>query len=62
MVKANDGGMNRYNSMNSTIMQTLTFITFKVSEKKNDVQVLVSPEGGLSVQPNPDHYHTDSHF
>ena len=54
MVKVTDSGLNRYSSVSSTIMQSLTFITFMVSEK---ITQFLCHAG----KPNTDHY-MDSHF
>ena len=43
MVKVTESGMNRLSSMSSTIMQSLTFITFTVSEKIPMLKVFNKP-------------------
>ena len=54
-------GMNGYNSMTTTIMQSLTFTVFIVSENIATLKFLPYTDNRLASQPNTDHY-IDSHF
>ena len=48
MAKVTESGMNRYSSMSSTIMQSLAFITFMMSEKFLMLKFLTSPNTWLT--------------